>query len=84
LKYRRRVRQPKGHDQELEQPLMCVEGRHVDIVRVHLHLVISRPWVELGEGGAAEFIEQFLYDRNQELVLDSALIQGSVVDADPP
>jgi hypothetical protein len=85
LKCRRCVRQLEGHEQELEQPLVGAEGCHLDVVRVHVHLVITQTEVELGEeDDAAEFVEQLFDDRYQKLVLDGALVQGPVVDIEPP
>jgi len=58
LKGGRRIAQTKGHDQELEVPVVRAERRLVDVLGVHAHLVVARAKVQLGEVlGAVEFIE---------------------------
>jgi len=85
LKCCRRIRQPEGHDKELEVAVMRPESRPMDVVRVHAHLMISAPQVELGEkAGAPKFIQEFVDDWDRKLVLDRLVIQGPEVNAESP
>jgi hypothetical protein len=46
------------------------EGGLVDVARVHPHLVIARPEVQLREeAGAMELVQELVDHRNRELVL---------------
>jgi hypothetical protein len=84
LEGRGSVCQAEQHDKELEEPLVCLEHRLLNVGRVHAYLVVAETEVELGEElDAAEFIEQFLNDENQKLVPYRGNVQGMVVDAKP-
>jgi hypothetical protein len=75
LERSRRVGEAEGHDEELEQALMGAEGGHLHVVGVHQYLVIAVAQIELGEeGGAAEFIEEFLHYGNRELDFDGLCV----------
>jgi hypothetical protein len=43
------IGQAKGHDQELEQALMGLERRLLDVVRVHPDLMVAGTEIKLGE-----------------------------------
>ena len=65
--------------------VMRPESRPMDVVRVHAHLMISAPQVELGEkAGAPKFIQEFVDDWDRKLVLDRLVIQGPEVNAELP
>jgi hypothetical protein len=51
LKGRRGVGEAKRHHQELEVAMMSLKCCLGDIIRMHPHLVVARPMVELGEEG---------------------------------
>jgi hypothetical protein len=76
--------QAEGHNQELEQAFMCAERGFGDVVGVHPHLVVAGAEVEFGEGRPAELVQQLLFHRDQEFVLDRHRVVCLVVDTKAP
>jgi hypothetical protein len=61
---------------------MSAEGGLMDISRVHLNLMIATAQIQFGEeAGAAQFIKEFLHNRDREHVADCLGIHRAVVNA---
>jgi hypothetical protein len=55
------------------------EGGLVDVARVHPHLVVARPEVQLREeAGAMELVQELIDHWNRELVLRRLGVEGTV------
>jgi hypothetical protein len=64
---------------------MCPKCRLVDVVRVHAHLMVAAAEVKLSEEPrAAELVQQFIDQRDRELVFHRVVVQLTVVDAETP
>ena len=79
------IAQPKGHDQELVEAVVCAERRLVDVPQPHADLMIARAEVELGEvAGPVELIQQLVDHGDGERVFDSERVERPVVNAEAP
>ena len=64
---------------------MRAEGRLLHIGRVHAHLMVAAAEVDLAkELRALELVEELVDHRDGVFVLDGALVESTVVDAEPP
>jgi len=80
-----RIRQAKGHHQELIVAPMSSERRLRDIIRMHPDLVVAAAEIDLGEvAGALELVEELVNDRNWKFILHGLVIEGPIVDAESP
>jgi hypothetical protein len=76
-----RVSQSKGHNEELEVPVMSAERCLRHIIRVHTHLMVPAAEIDLGEEARPlELIQEFIDHRNWKLVLHRLVIQLPEVD----
>jgi hypothetical protein len=65
--------------------VMSVEGGLMDISRVHPNLMIATVQVQFGEeAGAAQFIKEFLHDRDREHATNCLGIHHAIVDIESP
>jgi hypothetical protein len=61
------------------------ESGLLDIRRVHAHLVIARPEVELGEvASPMKLVEELVDHWNREFFLGRLVVERSIVDAEAP
>jgi hypothetical protein len=64
---------------------MSPERRLRDVAKVHAHLMVARPKIQLSEEASTmQFIQEFFDHWNWEFVLDGYCVEGPVVDAEPP
>jgi hypothetical protein len=85
LERRRGIGEAEGHHQELEQALVRAEHGLLHVVQMHQHLVVARAHVELREETRApQLVEELLHHWNWELVLDSGVVESSVIDTETP
>jgi hypothetical protein len=76
------VCETEGHHEKLEKALVCAKCRLLNVRRMHQHLVITRPQVELAkEFCTMELIEEFIHHWDGELVFDGLVIEGAIVHA---
>lgn len=76
------VREAEGYDQKLEQAVLRANGHQRDGIRVEADLVASRAKIEGGINCClAQAVEGLVNARERVAILDSLLIQGSIVDA---
>lgn len=60
--------------------MVSLEGRLGNVNEVHANLVVTGAKVQLGEdAGAAELIQEFFHNWDEELVVDRDGIERSVV-----
>jgi hypothetical protein len=79
----RGVAQPKRHDQELVEVVVCAERGLGDVLDAHLDLMVAGAEIQFGEeASAVELIEEFIDHGNQVRVLDRDRVQGTIVDAE--
>ena len=80
-----RIRQAKGHHQELKMTMVGAKSCFSNVIRVYSDLMIASSEVQFGkEACSMEFIKQFFHYRDWELILDSLVIEGPIVDAESP
>src|SRR4051812_27655427 len=76
------IGESKGHDLVLIMTVPGAKSHFGDIILVDLDLVIARAEVNLGKYlGFIETINQIINQGNGKTILDSDLVQGSVVNA---
>ena len=64
---------------------MRSEGCLGNVLWIHAHLIIPRTEIELGkELGVVQLVQKFLYNWDGELVLQCALVEGSVINTKAP
>jgi len=81
----RGVAQPEWHHQELVQAVMGAERHFVDVLRLHSHLIVPRPQVELREEARpVKPIQELVDDGDGEQIFDGEGVQSAVVDAEAP
>ena len=77
------IGEAERHHQELVVAVVGAEGGLGNVVGVHLHLVVARAQVELGEEARAlELVEELINHWDRELVLRGLGVEGVVVDAE--
>lgn len=85
LKSSRCISQAKWHDFELIVTLMGFEGSLINVFCSHSNLMVSSPEVQFREIFCPmQFIKQLIYYRNGVFILNSELIQISVINTEPP
>lgn len=73
------------HNQKFIVAIISAEGCLGEIIWVHVHLMIPRAQIKLGEEPSTmEFIEQLVNHRDGKFIFDSLLIQSLVVDTKTP
>ena len=76
------VTQSKGHENELIVTIPCSESGLVRIVGMYTNLVIARSKVNLGEESrSSDFVQHLVNAWQWITIIDSQLIQGSLVHA---
>ena len=65
--------------------MVGAEGRLVDVVGVHAHLVIPRAKVELGEEASPmKLVQELIHHRDREFIYGRLGVEGAIVDAETP
>jgi hypothetical protein len=79
------VGESEHHDQEFDVAMVRPKCHFGNVLRVHLHLVVTTAKVELGEVlRPLELIQELVDDQDWKLVLHGLGVEGAIVNAKSP